>query len=207
MGHFGRKAIGSSWLYARLSVPDAQLSGPGRAAARATPQRVDNPFYLMAPDWARLPLVGIATARDDHRQPGGDLRRLLGHSPGGPARLPAAPADRAHARRRAGPDLSSRPSTGRLLVDGHPARVRLPRVVGRLLPAYGIAVTGTMLITTLMLACRGLPGVEAGTAMASRRRSASSCSSTAPSSRRTSPRLPDGGWFPLLVGRRQLHRC
>ena len=34
MGHFGRKAIGCSLAGARLSVPDAQLHGPGRAAAR-----------------------------------------------------------------------------------------------------------------------------------------------------------------------------
>jgi len=43
MGHFGRKAIGYSWL------------GLGNPAA------VENPFYLMAPDWARLPLVLLAT--------------------------------------------------------------------------------------------------------------------------------------------------
>ena len=87
---------------ARLSLPDAQLSGPGRAAARHPGSR-DNPFFLMAPDWARLPLVVHRHRGDDHRQPGGDLRRLLGHPPGGPARLPAAPQDRStRARRRAG---------------------------------------------------------------------------------------------------------
>ena len=37
MGHFGRKAIGLSLADAGLSLPDAQLYGPGRAAARPTP--------------------------------------------------------------------------------------------------------------------------------------------------------------------------
>ena len=37
-------------------------------------------------------------AGDDHRQPGGDLRRLLGHPAGDPARLHPAPADPPHQR-------------------------------------------------------------------------------------------------------------
>ena len=44
-------------VYPRL---DAQLFGTG-ALLLGNPAAVDNPFYLMAPEWARLPLVGIAT--------------------------------------------------------------------------------------------------------------------------------------------------
>ena len=60
MGHFGRKAIGISWL--TLVYPCLMLNYMGQGALLLTdPEAVRNPFYLMAPEWARLPLVGIAT--------------------------------------------------------------------------------------------------------------------------------------------------
>jgi KUP system potassium uptake protein len=60
MGHFGRKAIGISWL--TLVYPCLMLNYMGQGALLlADPETVRNPFYLMAPEWARLPLVGIAT--------------------------------------------------------------------------------------------------------------------------------------------------
>jgi KUP system potassium uptake protein len=61
MGHFGRRAIGLSWL--GLVYPCLVLAYLGQGALLlSTPAAVENPFYLMAPDWARLPLVLIATA-------------------------------------------------------------------------------------------------------------------------------------------------
>jgi KUP system potassium uptake protein len=60
MGHFGRKAIGVSWL--TLVYPCLTLNYLGQGALLLdVPEAVRNPFYLMAPEWARLPLVGIAT--------------------------------------------------------------------------------------------------------------------------------------------------
>jgi KUP system potassium uptake protein len=61
MGHFGRKAIGISWL--SLVFPCLLLNYMGQGALLlSNPAAVANPFYLMAPEWARLPLVLIATA-------------------------------------------------------------------------------------------------------------------------------------------------
>src|SRR4029079_5063375 len=61
MGHFGRRAIGWSWL--TLVYPCLTLNYLGQGALLlGHPAAAANPFYLMAPDWARLPLVGIATA-------------------------------------------------------------------------------------------------------------------------------------------------
>ena len=61
MGHFGRRAIGWSWL--TLVYPCLTLNYLGQGALLlGHPAAATNPFYLMAPDWARLPLVGIATA-------------------------------------------------------------------------------------------------------------------------------------------------
>ena len=60
MGHFGRKAIGISWLY--LVFPCLMLNYMGQGALLLdNPAAAQNPFYLMAPEWARLPLVLIAT--------------------------------------------------------------------------------------------------------------------------------------------------
>ena len=60
MGHFGRKAIGISWL--TLVYPCLTLNYLGQGALLLeNPEAVRNPFFLMAPEWARLPLVGIAT--------------------------------------------------------------------------------------------------------------------------------------------------
>ena len=60
MGHFGRKAIGISWL--TLVYPCLTLNYLGQGALLlGNPEAVRNPFFLMAPEWARLPLVGIAT--------------------------------------------------------------------------------------------------------------------------------------------------
>ena len=60
MGHFGRKAIGISWL--TLVYPCLTLNYLGQGALLlGNPEAASNPFFLMAPEWARLPLVGIAT--------------------------------------------------------------------------------------------------------------------------------------------------
>jgi|AraplaCL_Cvi_mCL_1032061.scaffolds.fasta_scaffold00173_25 KUP system potassium uptake protein len=60
MGHFGRKAISISWLY--IALPCLLLNYMGQGALLlSNPGNIENPYYLMAPDWARLPLVILAT--------------------------------------------------------------------------------------------------------------------------------------------------
>ncbi len=60
MGHFGRRPIKVSWLY--FVLPALLLNYLGQSAMMLDrPATVSNPFYLMAPDWARLPLVVLAT--------------------------------------------------------------------------------------------------------------------------------------------------
>ena len=60
MGHFGRRAISISWLYVALPCLLLNYMGQG-ALLLSNPATIENPFYLMAPDWARLPLVVLAT--------------------------------------------------------------------------------------------------------------------------------------------------
>ncbi|MFI6172221.1 potassium transporter Kup [Nocardia sp. NPDC051052] len=61
MGHFGRKAITRGWL--GLVLPACVLSYLGQGALILGDQsNVGSPFFLLAPGWARLPLVLLATA-------------------------------------------------------------------------------------------------------------------------------------------------
>ena len=62
MGHFGAQPIRAAWLVLRAALPGAELFRPGRAGAAPIRRRSANPFFLLAPDWLRLPLVVLATA-------------------------------------------------------------------------------------------------------------------------------------------------
>ena len=61
MGHFGRRPIRLAW--AILVFPALTLSYLGQGAlVLAHPETAENPFFLMAPEWALLPLVILAMA-------------------------------------------------------------------------------------------------------------------------------------------------
>jgi KUP system potassium uptake protein len=61
MGHFGRRAIIRGWLL--LVLPACVLSYFGQGALILADQSaVSSPFFLLTPDWARLPMVLLATA-------------------------------------------------------------------------------------------------------------------------------------------------
>jgi KUP system potassium uptake protein len=61
MGHFGRRSIARGWLF--LVFPACVLSYLGQGALILDdPANITSPFFLLAPEWARLPLVVLATA-------------------------------------------------------------------------------------------------------------------------------------------------
>jgi KUP system potassium uptake protein len=195
MGHFGRKAIGLSWV--TLVYPCLTLNYLGQGALLlADPATVRNPFFLMAPEWARLPLVAIATlatiiASQAVISGAFSVSRQaiqLGFLP----RLRIA-----HTSASAAGQIYVPAVNWTLLV------LVVLLVLGfrqstSLASAYGIAVTGTMFITTCMLAFLlfrvwrwnriaaaaliGLFLVVDGAYFAS-----------------NLTKIPDGGWFPLLV--------
>jgi KUP system potassium uptake protein len=61
MGHFGKTPIRLAWF--GLVMPSLILNYFGQGAlVLANPQAAENPFYLMTPDWALIPMVVLATA-------------------------------------------------------------------------------------------------------------------------------------------------
>ena len=195
MGHFGRRAIGWSWL--TLVYPCLMLNYLGQGALLlGHPGAAENPFYLMAPDWARLPLVFIATAATiiaSQAVISGAFS--VTHQAVQLGFLPRLRIEHTSAK-AAGQIYIPAVNWGLLfmvivLVLGF-------RESGKLASAYGIAVTGTMLITTIMLgflvfqvwswnralatATIGLFVLVDGAYFAS-----------------NITKIPDGGWFPLLV--------
>ncbi|WP_235973857.1 potassium transporter Kup [Parasphingopyxis marina] len=61
MGHFGRKPIGLSWLCFVLPALMLNYLGQGALAMRIGEASLESPFYLLAPDQLQIPLLIIAT--------------------------------------------------------------------------------------------------------------------------------------------------
>jgi KUP system potassium uptake protein len=195
MGHFGRKAIGFSWL--TLVYPCLVLNYFGQGALMlGNPAAAENPFYLMAPDWARLPLVAIATA----------ATIIASQAVISGAFSVTHQAVQLGFLPRLKTEHTSEKAAGQIYIPAVNWGLLMMVIIlvlgfresGRLASAYGIAVTGTMLITTMMLAVLvfqvwrwnkilatvtiGLFLIVDGTFFAS-----------------NITKIPDGGWFPLLV--------
>ncbi|MBX3632373.1 MAG: potassium transporter Kup [Acidovorax sp. SCN 68-22] len=60
LGHFGKAPIRLAWFVVVMPALTLNYFGQG-ALLLAQPEAVKNPFYMMAPDWALLPLVLLAT--------------------------------------------------------------------------------------------------------------------------------------------------
>jgi len=61
MGHFGRGPIQVAWIFVVWPALLANYFGQGALLLR-DPKAAENPFYLLAPDWFLAPLVVLATA-------------------------------------------------------------------------------------------------------------------------------------------------
>ncbi len=195
MGHFGRKAIGISWL--ALVYPCLMLNYMGQGALLLhTPAAVENPFYLMAPQWARLPLVLIATAATIIASQAVITGAFsVTHQAVQLGFLPRLRTQ--HTSEKAAGQIYLPAINWGLLA------MVLILVLGfrestRLASAYGISVVGTMLITTAMLGFlvfkvwrwnRLLATATIGLfALVDVIYFASNIT-----------KIPDGGWFPLVV--------
>src|SRR5262245_29242127 len=61
MGHFGRGAIRRAWFVLVFPALILNYMGQGALILR-DPSAVENPFFLLAPHWSRIPMVLLATA-------------------------------------------------------------------------------------------------------------------------------------------------
>jgi KUP system potassium uptake protein len=61
IGHFGRKPIQTAWL--AFVLPSLAINYLGQGAlVLARPEALESPFFFLYPEWALLPMVGLATA-------------------------------------------------------------------------------------------------------------------------------------------------
>jgi KUP system potassium uptake protein len=60
MGHFGRRAISRAWFF--VAFPALMLNYVGQASLiLRAPDAISNPFYLLMPHWSRVPMIALAT--------------------------------------------------------------------------------------------------------------------------------------------------
>ncbi len=149
MGHFGKKPIRWGWFGFVLPALVLSYYGQGAVLLRH-PEAVANPFYMSIPDWAQIPMLVLATtaaavASQAVITGAFSVTRQaiqLGYLP------------RLHIK------YTSKDTIGQIYVPSVNLMLYLAVVVlvlsfqssGALATAYGLSVTGTMLIDTLLLA-------------------------------------------------------
>ncbi len=147
LGHFGKRPIQTAWLF--IVLPSLALNYLGQGAlVIADPAALENPFFLMFPDWALIPMVALATV----------------------ATVIASQAviTGAYSLTRQAIQLGLLPRFEiRHTSEAHSGQIYIPRInlllfiavmllvlmfrsSSALASAYGISVTGTMVVTAMM---------------------------------------------------------
>jgi KUP system potassium uptake protein len=147
LGHFGREPIRVAWLIIVLPALTLNYLGQG-ALVLANPKSVENPFFLLFPDWALLPMVVLATvatviASQAVISGAYSLTRQA-------IQLGLLPRLEIRHTSEALFGQIYMPRVNTLLLIGVLLLVALFRSSGALASAYGIAVTGTMVVTAMM---------------------------------------------------------
>lgn len=196
MGHFGRRPIQFSWYV--IVLPALVLNYFGQAALLGSrPAAIESPFYRLAPEWGVLPLAVLATCASVIAS-----QALIS----GAFSLTAQAVQLDYLPRLRVVHTSSEhigqiyvPIVNRLLMVGCVGLVLGFRSSSNLASAYGIAVTMTMFITTILFfrvartrwewsLARGLvvcvPLVVVDLAFLSA----------------NATKITSGGWFPIVVG-------
>jgi KUP system potassium uptake protein len=147
LGHFGRGPIRAAWLVVVLPALLFNYLGQG-ALVLANPKAVENPFFLLFPDWALLPMVLLATvatviASQAVITGAYSLTRQA-------IQLGLLPRFEIRHTSEALFGQIYMPRVNTLLLVGVLLLVALFRSSSALASAYGIAVTGTMVVTAIM---------------------------------------------------------
>lgn len=148
MGHFGPRPIRLAWLGLVLPALILNYFGQG-ALLLAHPEALTHPFYRLAPDWALFPLVALATAATviaSQAVISGVFS--ITHQAIQLGYLPRMGVRHTSHRERGQIYL---PGVNWALFAAVAVLVLAFGSSGALAAAYGIAVTGTMIITTLLV--------------------------------------------------------
>jgi len=196
MGHFGSKPIRLAWFYFVLPALVLNYFGQG-GLLLSDPATLKNPFYLMVPEWAAMPMVVLAT-----------MATIIASQ---------AVISGAFSVTRQAMQLGYLPRMAtRHTSESEAGQIYIPFVNWMLLVAiiflvlgfqssstlahaYGIAVTGTMLIDTVLLAMimffmwRWNKWLAAGIAVIFFTIDLAFFTANA-------TKIPTGGWFPLAIG-------
>lgn len=195
MGHFGRRPIALGWM--GLVLPGLLLNYLGQGALLiADPGAIDNPFYRLAPGWAAVPLLVLATVATviaSQALISGAFSLTMQAT-----QLGYLPRVRIVHTSEDEPGQIYVPAVNWVLMVACVGLVLGFRSSTNLAAAYGVAVTLTMVITTVLyfVVIR-----EKGWSLAP---AASLCGlflvmDVAFFGANIS-KIPHGGWFPLVVG-------
>ena len=147
LGHFGRGPIRFAWLTVALPALVLNYLGQG-ALVLADPKVIENPFFLLFPGWGQLPMVLLATAATVIAS----QAVITGAYSLTQQAIQLGLLPRLEIRHTSGTLFGQiyMPRVNTLLLIGVLLLVGLFRSSSALASAYGIAVTGTMVVTTLM---------------------------------------------------------
>ncbi len=196
MGHFGRFPIRLAWFGFVMPALVLNYFGQG-ALLLAEPEAIQNPFFHLAPDWALIPMLGLAT-----------LATVIASQ---------AVISGAFSVARQSVQMGLLPRMQIVHTSGHEeGQIYVPftnwtlylavvaLVIGfksssNLAAAYGIAVTGTMLIDTILvafvMALMWRWNIVAVIAVAGFFLAVDIAFFAA-----NAIKIPEGGWFPLAMG-------
>jgi KUP system potassium uptake protein len=147
LGHFGRKPIQTAWLVIVLPALTLNYLGQG-ALVLGNPRTIENPFFLLYPDWALLPMVALATAATVIASQAVitgaySLTRQA-------IQLGLLPRFEIRHTSETMAGQIYMPRVNALLLLGVLLLVTLFQSSSALASAYGIAVTGTMVVTAML---------------------------------------------------------
>jgi len=196
MGHIGRRPMRLAWF--ALVMPGLVLNYFGQGALLLRdPSAIANPFYLLGPEWARLPMVGlaaVATVIASQAVISGafSITRQavqLGYLP------------RLEFRHTSASEIGQiySPQVNWFLLAAAIGVVLAFGSSSELAAAYGLSVSGTMVITTLlvfMVAMRRWKWNPVAIAAIIGPLFAVDAMFLGANMLK----IPEGGWFPLLVG-------